>query len=222
MPSVPRLISFAMAGLCVAAVKAADLPQESPFAQSGSAGAVAPQAGALEFAGVTTIGKKTTVNLYDRDQKQSFMIDVGATSRGITVVKYDGDHDRVTIRRNGVESVLGLRAATTSTSTAVAVAATPAEATVAPTPAPAPTTPPKPISQLSQARQEEEARMLVSDLLEIGMIQRRAYEEAQRRAAAGQSPQAAQPTAGGQSAATSSGQPAQPAQPASTATPSGG
>jgi len=39
-----------------------------------------------------------------------------------------------------------------------------------------------PAKPLSVARQEEEARMLVSDLLEIGMAQRKAYEEAQRKA----------------------------------------
>ena len=33
-------------------------------------------------------------------------------------------------------------------------------------------------------KQEREARMLVSDLLEIGMQQRKAYEEAARKAAA--------------------------------------
>lgn len=49
-----------------------------------------------------------------------------------------------------------------------------------PMPAPAPGTP------QAQARAETEARMLVSDLLEIGMAQRKAYEEAQRKAAAGQ------------------------------------
>jgi hypothetical protein len=32
------------------------------------------------------------------------------------------------------------------------------------------------------AKQEREARMLVSDLLEIGMQQRKAYEEAQKKA----------------------------------------
>ena len=44
-----------------------------------------------------------------------------------------------------------------------------------------------------QARQETEARMLVSDLLEIGMAQRRAYEEAQRKAASGNAVNSAQP-----------------------------
>jgi hypothetical protein len=42
---------------------------------------------------------------------------------------------------------------------------------------PAPTTP----AQEAIIKQETEARNLVSDLLEIGMAQRRAYEEAQRR-----------------------------------------
>ena len=37
-----------------------------------------------------------------------------------------------------------------------------------------------------QQKQETEARMLVSDLLEIGMAQRKAYEDAQRRAATGE------------------------------------
>ena len=44
--------------------------------------------------------------------------------------------------------------------------------------------------------------MLVSDLLEIGMAQRKAYEEAQRRAAAGEPPpQTTTPPATGQPAA---------------------
>ena len=48
------------------------------------------------------------------------------------------------------------------------------------------TPPPAPGSAAEiQTRQETEARMLVSDLLEIGMAQRRAYEAAQRKAAEG-------------------------------------
>jgi hypothetical protein len=43
--------------------------------------------------------------------------------------------------------------------------------------------PPPPAIPETQQKQEMEARMLVSDLLEIGMAQRRAYEEAQRKAA---------------------------------------
>lgn len=71
-------------------------------------------------------------------------------------------------------------------------ATTPVEAA----PAPKPETPAKP---LTVARQEEEARMLVSDLLEIGMAQRKAYEEAQKKAAEGKTdqPAAAAPAPGG-------------------------
>jgi hypothetical protein len=65
---------------------------------------------------------------------------------------------------------------------------TPAPEIVAPT-APA-ATPAQPAVPLTIARQEEEARMLVSDLLEIGMAQRKAYEEKQKKAA---DPNATQP-----------------------------
>jgi hypothetical protein len=67
---------------------------------------------------------------------------------------------------------------------APAVAAAPAgenASVIAPT---TPATPPaQPAAPLSIARQEEEARMLVSDLLEIGIAQRKAYEEKQKQAA---------------------------------------
>ncbi len=78
---------------------------------------------------------------------------------------------------------------------AAGVAITPAP--VAPTPA----KPEEPAKPVSIARQEEEARMLVSDLLEIGMAQRKAYEEKQRAAAtaeqAGASTPPARPNNGG-------------------------
>jgi hypothetical protein len=54
---------------------------------------------------------------------------------------------------------------------------------VSPAASNAPAAPPTPAE--IQTRQETEARMLVSDLLEIGMAQRRAYEEAQRKASEG-------------------------------------
>ena len=63
---------------------------------------------------------------------------------------------------------------------------TPAATNVPPAQPANATPPPAPGSAAeTQVRQETEARMLVSDLLEIGMAQRRAYEEAQRKAAEG-------------------------------------
>ena len=75
---------------------------------------------------------------------------------------------------------------------APAPADAPAAAPPATPPAPKSDAPAKP---LTVARQEEEARMLVSDLLEIGMAQRKAYEEAQKKAAEGPSQPATTPAA---------------------------
>jgi hypothetical protein len=63
--------------------------------------------------------------------------------------------------------------------------AMPAGAAVTPAaPALAAVKPQPPPTPAAIAHQEQEARMLVSDLLEIGMAQRKAYEEAQKKAAA--------------------------------------
>jgi hypothetical protein len=75
-----------------------------------------------------------------------------------------------------------------------AVQATPASATAgAETPGQtgaATVTPPTTPAEQTLAKQEAEARNLVSDLLEIGMAQRKAYEEAQRRQQQGDAPPA--------------------------------
>lgn len=235
-----RLLCAAALGLALAAARATDVPKDSPFAQAGSA-ATASSGESLEFAGVSTVGKKTMINLYDKEEKRTFWVEAGATSSGVTVVNYDMAKDQITVRRNGVEKVLPLRAARGVVNAPMTAVPTPAAVAVAPAPAAPPTaapaampmtglasspaplgnttppvtgTAPAAQGQLSQARQEEEARMLVSDLLEIGMAQRKAYEEAQRRAASGQTQQT--PATGAQPATAAP----QPAQPTSTSTPS--
>ncbi len=70
--------------------------------------------------------------------------------------------------------------ANTAPAAEASASATPTAPVTTATPA---ATPGQPAAPLSIARQEEEARMLVSDLLEIGMAQRKAYEEKQRKAA---------------------------------------
>ena len=77
-----------------------------------------------------------------------------------------------------------------------ASAAPAVEAPVAAAPAVVPAKPEGPVTPPSIEKQEEEARMLVSDLLEIGMAQRKAYEEAQKKAAAEQNGQAPAPKPG--------------------------
>lgn len=216
------LLTFALTAAAASlSATAAETPKDSPFAQAGGAKAVTKDE-VIEFAGVSTVGKKTMINLYDREAKGGFWVELGTTSDGVTAVKYDSAHDQVTIRRNGAEKVLSLRSASAvvAGSAASAMPVSQPIAPVAPiagssqtvsTPTPTSTpamqasaaTPAVPADAQTRARQEEEARMLVSDLLEIGIAQRKAYEDAQRKAA----------TQGQQPAGTPAAQPNQPATP---------
>ena len=196
------------------------LLKENPFlsANSPAAAAAAPQEN-IEFAGVSQVGKRTDLIFYDKAAKKSHWIAEGETKEGIAVLRYDARREQVVVKLNGVEKTLPLRKGTRSTNAptpapvapmptgfnipppntaspapavtplpTVPTAAAPAMAeATAPQPPPKPETPATPESQ---AKAETEARMLVSDLLEIGMAQRKAYEEAQRKAAEGN----AQPT----------------------------
>lgn len=210
MSAIPRTLLCATAAALIAtATLAADLPKDSPFAAPGAA--VAPaNVDVLQFAGVSTIGSQTMINLYDTQQKQGFWVQVGATVNGVTAVKYDSAHDQVTIRQNGAERTLPLRPPSAVVNGPMVAPSMPVAAAPATAATTAPTPPPPPMTE--QARKEEEARMLVSDLLEIGMAQRKAYEEKAAAAAkAAQSQQ--QPASAGATSAT-----AQPASTAATAT----
>lgn len=210
-----RIFLAATAIACAVGLCRADLPKDSPFAANGPAGTPSLQNEPLEFAGVSTVGQKTMINLFDRQQKHSLWVQVGQTSDGVTVVSYDSAHDQVKVRQNGVEKTLPLRAQSTVSGPAVAVPimapppAAPEPAAAAPTPTASTATDSTPATPQTRARQEEEARMLVSDLLEIGIAQRKAYEDAQKRLANGQPAQPAPPST------ATSGQPNQPAAAAS-------
>jgi hypothetical protein len=189
------------------------LPRQSPFAPPG---ATAGESGAapaenLEFAGVSSVGKRTDLILHDREAKRTHWIGVGESKAGIQVVAYDSRREQAILKVNGADKVLPLRKGSRPTG---APAAAPAPVTTPEAPPPGvvfaqpfpglgqphaigdtPTTL-QPVPPAPPQRQEAEARMLVSDLLEIGMAQRRAYEEAQRRQAQGNPPPA--PPPGGQ------------------------
>lgn len=198
-----RFRTFLCASVAALAACTATADTPNPFGQAGTGASTASQTEDLEFAGVSTIGSKTMINLYDQAAKHGFWIQEGKSSDGVTVVRYDAAHDQVTVRRNGLEKTLPLRApgqVVNGPASAPPIApgvAAPPEPVGPAAPMPAPTTatnnPPANTPQ-ARAKQEEEARMLVSDLLEIGIAQRKAYEEAQRRAAAGQSAQPATPS----------------------------
>lgn len=189
------------------------LAQQSPFLPTGISAATVASGDTYEFAGVSIMGRQTSVNIYDKNGKKGLWIAVGETANGITVSKYDATRERVVITVAGTEKTLALRKPATTAPrppgpvtptplpagfnaspvpTIVPVALAPARASPAPAASPnatAPaeatppaTPPPPPPAPGSVAHQEQEARMLVSDLLEIGMAQRKAYEEAQKKA----------------------------------------
>lgn len=220
-PRLTILLPFLVAAATGADDKVGTLPKESPFVLRG--GATTPTAAAnetIEFAGVSSMGKRTDLIFYDKTSKKSHWIAQGETKEGISVVSYDERRDEAVVKVNGVQKTLTLRkVASPATARGIAplptgfnipapaavpapvpaqlpVANAPAAPTNAAEPAAAQPTPPAGSPAEIQKKQETEARMLVSDLLEIGMAQRRAYEEAQRRAAEGNtnsSPQNATP-----------------------------
>ena len=214
-------IPAAAACLAASALSAADAPapRKSPFLPPAAGGAVELAANeTIEFAGVVA-GKTTRLIFHDKTAKKNRWVEVGETAEGISVVSYDARREQATVKINGQQKILPLRKASGPVNAPAAVAVMPPAAgfnvpppvpvpapmaeplvltpnpTVAPTTGPAPVAAPRPdgpVTNEVQQKQETEARMLVSDLLEIGMAQRRAYEEAQRKAASAQ-PDGAQP-----------------------------
>jgi hypothetical protein len=192
MPRVTPLCSVALAAFLAVAEASAQtaLPKDSPFLPTpGTAanGGASTQEG-LELAGVSSTAKNTFGCIYDNQTKRSHWIPVNATVEGIKVLAYDSTLDQVSLSVGGQNKVLRLRKATVS---GVANANPGAAAAGFATPAVMPITqgsPQPPPAPGSIAQQETEARMLVSDLLEIGIQQRKAYEDAQKKTEAEKAP----------------------------------
>lgn len=207
------LLPFLVAVVLTAAEKPSGLPRSSPFLPAGTSGPTAEAAAeSIEFAGIySTVGKRTDLIFHDKATKKNHWIAQGETKEGISVVSYDDQRQQVVVKLNGTEKTLALRKVAspkggaprpvapqpTGFNVAPPVAASepvvitpgtgngPAGITISAAPA-APAAPEAP--EATRVRQETEARMLVSDLLEIGMAQRKAYEDAQRKAASGENP----------------------------------
>jgi hypothetical protein len=211
MPATLRLFRPALAVMALAAVGSAVAQSgssNSPFMPATAAPASQAASETLEFAGVNIMSTKTFVNVFDKQAKKGRWIAVGSGDAGINVLSYDQRREQIVVKQGDQQKTLTLRKSTTTFGSApqpVAImppssgfsAPAPAQLPLIPMPAqPAPLPvvsapmPEQPAKPLTVARQEEEARMLVSDLLEIGMAQRKAYEEKQKSGAAGQ-PQAA-------------------------------
>jgi hypothetical protein len=184
-----KALALVAAGAVAAAFgQTSVLVVDSPFAPAGTVpGAAAAKEQAYELAGSSVQGGDVLVCIFDREAKRSSWIPVGGTSGPIRVISYDSFRDRVVVTIAGDRRELALRTATiASTGAAAAVERQPA-------PAAAPSVAPETASAAAAnpaaraAHEQQEARMLVSDLLEIGMQQRKAYQEAKQKAA--QAPQ---------------------------------
>ena len=207
-----------------AATSFAAEPSKNPFLPKNTAGPAATSAHeTIEFAGVSQIGKTTHLIFQDKLAKKNRWVGIGETVEGISVLNYDARLEQAVVKINGTQKTLALRKGTgpVSSNAATSVVPPPPAAsfnvpppTVAQTPQlgamPPPAMPVDPAAQVAsqpagpkpasntpegQVKAETEARMLVSDLLEIGMAQRKAYEEQQRRAAEGKTGQPTPPAA---------------------------
>jgi len=186
-PALVRLSVLATLAAAPGALGQTALPKDSPFLPAqGAATAAAGPAETLELAGISSTGKTTLVCIYDGQAKRSHWIAVNATVEGIKVLAFDSARDQATIAVGGQQKVLRMRKSTVASggTSAVPAGAGAAAASFGAPMAPTATqgTPQPPPAPGSVAQQETEARMLVSDLLEIGIQQRKAYEEAQKKA----------------------------------------
>jgi len=171
------------AGAVAGAFGQTTLVGDSPFAPAGSPGAAAAaSAQAYELAGSSVQGPDVLVCIFDRAAKRSDWIPVGGTDGVVHVVSYDQDKDRAIVTISGAMKELTLRTATVASASA-APAGRPAPPAPRPRPQPVAGGPPAPVPATSAAREQLEARMLVSDLLDIGVQQRKAYQEARQKAA---------------------------------------
>jgi hypothetical protein len=184
---VPALAALGCAG---AAYGQTALVVNSPFAPAGGApgAAAGAPAEAYELSGSTAQGSQVTVCIFERQKKRSEWIPVGGEMDGVHVISFDGAHDTAVVTIDGARKQISMRKAAV-VSTNPAAGARPATAAPA-----APVVPiasaalESPAAPTTAAQDQREARMLVSDLLEIGVQQRKAYQDAKQKAASGTPP----------------------------------
>lgn len=185
LPTRPVALSVLFSILAIAS-SAQSLPKESPFAGGASTApaAAASSAADFELVGMSVVGKTTLLGISRTSDHHSYWIPLGGSVADITAVSFNAKTDQAVIRAGGKPLTLSMRRASV-------VPASPADPPALPLPhlaaAPATSTasvaPAPPAPMTVQEEKEMEARMLVTDLLEIGQEQRKAYEAAQRAAA---------------------------------------
>ena len=107
---------------------------------------------------------------------------MGGEVDGVHVISYDNTNDIAVVTVGGNQKTLSMRKPTIGSARAASQSFAAADATPQATAPIADAQAPK--SADAVQREQREARMLVSDLLEIGVQQRKAYQEAKAKAAA--------------------------------------
>lgn len=163
-------------------VLAADSPFMPPGAGPGDVRSA--EANPFELAGASVTSNGTEVCIYDAGEKRSHWIPVGSAEGRIKVLGYDSVRDRAEVRIDGIAQVLELRKDTVLASALPAQLPMPGNISMPSVfgnrvPQPAYGSP----QMLERARKEREARMFVTDLMEIGARQRQADEEARDKKA---------------------------------------
>jgi hypothetical protein len=184
-----RLAVMAAMGCAGTLFAQSTLVTESPFAPAGAmAGVASAPAEAYELAGSSVQGGEISVCIFERQKKHSQWIPVGGDVDGVHVISFDVAHDVAVVTISGSRKELSMRKS-------VVASASPSPAVRTPVPiGGSPADMPIPIASAPNQtgpvaiQDQKEARMLVSDLLEIGVQQRKAYQDAKLKAAQGSPP----------------------------------
>jgi hypothetical protein len=168
-------------------LRAADmeLTRESPFLPAGAVAGTPAGSATLQLAGISVIEPKTYILLVDTTnpaKSRSRWLAVGTKADDLEVLSCDVDKDEAVVRVGSDLKTLTLRKPAGAHGGAMPGLS--AQPPPLPLVGPAGGALPQVAPLVTREEKEREARMLVSDLLEIGMRQRKAYEEAQRKATA--------------------------------------
>jgi hypothetical protein len=179
------------------------LRERSPFvpqAATQQADANANALSMLELTGILSVGGKLQFSVRDTSTGRGFWLGLGETQEGLTVRSYDEASASVVLEGRGARRSVVIREARVTTApprpAVVNVPKPAAQQPVANTQVAAgppkqaatatPTDPKKPnAGGRTNEEAERDARLLVSDLMEISIQERKRYEENQRRTAAG-------------------------------------
>jgi hypothetical protein len=165
-----RLVVLVFAAACLL-LSGTESQDASPFLppDTGRAAPVsvpAPTLTNLQFASVLSFGREVLISVYDVRTNEGVWIPVGGEAQGIRIVTYDPENEEVTVLSAGVTARLKLREAQF---VGVGIFR------------PLPTLEQEYGRPLTVEEEETEARMLVSDLLEIGMEERARQRELRRK-----------------------------------------